>query len=324
MKAVRIHEFGDPDVIRIDDIDRPRPREKQILVKVAGSSVNPVDLSLRSGEMKLIAQFQLPKTLGFELAGEIVECGSGVTSFLPGDRVVAMTGMAASAAAEYCCVDQENATLLPDELAWPEAAAVPLAGATALQALRGIAHLRKGQRLLINGASGGVGSYAVQIAKLLEAHVTAVCSEERFDHVRQLGADETFDYKTQDLSELGEKFDIVFDAAAKLSVDKIKGLVHHGGHAVTTRPAPKQVVESLVERLRGSFKLSFMMVRPRAGDIALLMRLLKEGRLQPCLAKTFPLEQAADAHRHLEDESVPGKIVLVSSAEAEDNPSGTE
>lgn len=310
MKAARIHNFGDAEVIRVEEASRPRPSSKQILVKVAASSLNHIDLSLRQGEMKALTRFQLPKTLGFDLTGEVVECGSAVTSFWTGDRVAAMTGLAAGAAAEYCCVDQDNAVRLPDGIDWVDGAATLLAGSTALQAQRGIAHLREGQRVLINGASGGVGGYGVQLAKRAGARVTAVCRESHFEHVVALGADATIDYQKQPLEEIGEKFDVIFDAAAKLGMEQAKSLAHNGGRVVTTRAEPRQVVESLVERFRGSFKMSFMMVKPRPNDMALLLRFLQAGELKPCVVRTFDLEQIAEAHRYLENESVAGKVVV--------------
>jgi NADPH:quinone reductase-like Zn-dependent oxidoreductase len=311
MKAARIHQFGGPDVIQIDEIERPRPQGSQLLLRVAGSSLNHIDLSLRAGELKFLTQFQMPKTLGFDVVGEVVECGPAVTSFLPGDRVAAMTGVAAGGAAEFCCVAQNSATLVPDAVGWADAAAIPLAAATALQGLRGLGHLRAGQQVLINGASGGVGSFAVQLAKLYGAEVTAVCREGHFDHARELGADALLDYQKHDWADLRTKFDVVFDAAAKLGMEQVKALVQHGGQVVTTRPEPKQVVESLFERFRGSFQMHFMLTKPRGGDFALLLRLVDEGRLKPCVAKTFPLAEAAAAHRYLEEESVAGKVVLL-------------
>jgi len=311
MKAARIHQFGGPERVRIDEIDRPRPKARQILLKVGAGSLNHIDLSVRAGELKFLNHFQMPMTLGFDVAGEIVECGAGVTSFLAGERVAAMTGLAAGGAAEYCCVNQNQAARLPDGIAWADAAALPLAGATALQALRGLSHLRKGQSVLINGAAGGVGGFAVQLAKLYGAEVTAVCGEPHFEHVRGLGADVVLDYHKSPLVDHGHKFDVVFDAAAKLGMEQVKALVHHGGSVVTTRPEPRQMLQSIVERFRGSFKMHFMLTKPRANDFALLLRLAADGRLKTCVAKTFPLAEAAEAHHFFEATSVAGKVVLL-------------
>ena len=311
MKAARIHQFGGPEVIQIDHIERPRPKGSQILLKVGASSLNHIDLSLRSGELKFLTQFQMPKTIGFDVAGEIVECGPAVTGFLPGERVAAMTGLAAGGAAEYCCVEQESAARVPDGVGWADAAAIPLAAATALQALRGLGNLRQGQRVLINGASGGVGGFAVQLAKLFGADITAVCRESHFDYVRALGADAVMDYQKDSLAGLGEKFDIVFDAAAKLETEQVKALVRHGGHVVTTRAEPRKIMESFVERFRGTFQTHFMLTKPRGGDFAFLLGLVEQGRLKPCVAKTFPLTETAEAHRYFETQSVAGKVILL-------------
>lgn len=311
MKAARIHGFGGSEVVRVDDLPPPRPNEKQVLVKVGATSLNHIDLSLRRGELKVVTAFQLPRSFGFDVAGEVVECGAGVTGFLPGDRVAGMCGFAAGGAAEFCCVRQSRLARLPDGIDFPQAAAVPLAGATALQALRGLAHLRKNQSVLINGASGGVGSFAVQLAKLFGAEVTATCRPDFFAYVRSLGADAAVDYQPESLAGLGRRFDVVFDAAAKLGIDQSKALVEHGGHIVTTRPEPNQLVKSLLERLRGAFRMHFILAKPRGGDFAFLFRLMEEGRLKPCVSKTFPLAEAAEAHRYFEEESVAGKVVLV-------------
>jgi len=311
MKAARIHSFGDPEVILIDEIPPPQPKENQVLLKVAASSLNHIDLSIRAGEMKLLTQFKMPRTLGFDVAGEVMACGAGVTSFLPGDRVAGMTGLSSGGAAEFCCIRQSQVTRVPDAVSLLDAAAVPLAGATALQALRGFAHLRANQRVLINGAAGGVGSYAVQIAKIIGAHVTAVCRSEHFDHIRALGADHCIDYQNDSLTFAPEKYDVVFDAAAKLNVQQLNALVEHGGQFVTTRPGPNQLVESLIEFFRGAVHLHFILTKPRPGDFALLLRLIADGRLKPCIARSFPLVEAAAAHRFFETQSVAGKILLL-------------
>jgi NADPH:quinone reductase-like Zn-dependent oxidoreductase len=311
MKAARIHQFGGPERVRIDEIDRPRPKQRQILLKVGASSLNHIDLSVRAGELRFLNRFQMPMTLGFDVAGEIVECGAGVTAFLPGERVAAMTGLAAGGAAEYCCVSQDQAARLPEGISWADAAALPLAGATALQALRGLAHLRMGQSVLINGAAGGVGGFAVQLAKLYGAGVTAVCGEQHFAHVRSLGTDVVWDYQNVPLVDHGQKFDVIFDAAAKLDMEQVKALVHHGGSVVTTRPEPRQILQSIAERFRGSFKMHFMLTKPRANDFALLLRLVADGRLKTCVAKTFPLAETAEAHHFFEATSVAGKVVLL-------------
>ncbi len=279
--------------------------------QVAASSLNHIDLSVRAGELKMLTRFKMPRTLGFDVAGEVMACGAGVTSFLPGDRVAGMTGLSSGGAAEFCCIRQSQVARVPDEVTLVDAAAVPLAGATALQALRGFGHLRGNQRVLINGAAGGVGSYAVQLARIIGAHVTAVCRSDHFDYVRALGANQCIDYQSDPLTSAAEKFDVVFAAAAKLNVVQLKALVHHGGHFVTTRPGANQLVESLIGFLRGAVHLHFILTKPRSGDFALLLRLLADGRLMPCIARSFPLEEAGAAHRFFETESVAGKVMLV-------------
>jgi NADPH:quinone reductase len=314
MKMARIHGFGGPEMVQVDEVARPVPRERQVLLKVGACSLNHIDLSLRRGELKVPARLLLPRPFGFDVAGEVVECGAGVTGFLVGDRVAGMTSWAAGGSADYCRLHQSHAALLPDGIGWAEAAAVPLAAATALQALRGHAHLRHGQRILINGASGGVGGFAVQLAKIFGAHVTAVCRSEHFEYVRGLGADEVADYRDAPSGGAGaggRRFDVIFDAAAKLEMGQVKAWIHHGGHVVTTRPEPRQVMGGLLERVRGAFRMHIILTKPRGGDFAFLFRLVREGRLRPVVAKTFPLDDAAGAHRWFEEHSVAGKLVIL-------------
>lgn len=310
MKAARIHHFGGPEVIKVDDVPKPEAGDKEILVEIAASSINHIDLSLRAGEMKWLTKLTLPKTLGFDFAGTVVEVGDQVSGFSPGDRVVAMPGLGGGGAGEFATVNQGDAALLPEDVEWKNAAALPLAGATALQCLREYGRLRPGQSVLINGASGGVGSFAVQLAKYFGAEVTAVCREQHFEHVRRLGADHLVDYTQTDLAEEERRFDLVFDAAAKLEPEDLEALARHGGHAVSTRPQPKQFKTALLGRLTGSVKLHFMFTRPRPNDFALLIRLCREGRLKPCVARTFPLAELAEAHHYFENESIEGKIVV--------------
>jgi NADPH:quinone reductase-like Zn-dependent oxidoreductase len=214
MKAIVQREYGSPDTLRLEDVDRPDAGLGHVLVRVRAASVNAADWHVMRGDPKL-ARLQLglrrPKApvRGRDFAGEVAKVGTGVSHVLPGDEVYGETGMTDGAFAEYVRAPAGQVAPKPDGLTFEEAAALPLAGCTALQALRDVARVQPGQRLLVNGASGGVGTFAVQIGKALGTHVTAVCSTRNLDLMRSLGADAVVDYTTEDALAAGERFDVV-------------------------------------------------------------------------------------------------------------------
>ena len=323
MKAARIHNYGEAEVIRLDEIERPRPGEKQIVIKMRGSSLNHVDLSVRAGELKLITQFQLPKTLGFDLVGEVAECGAGVTSFLKGQRVAAMTGMAAGGAAEYCCVDQDQAARLPEGLEWAEAAAAPLAGCTALQALRDSGGLAPGERVLVWGASGGVGHFAVQIAGVLGAsRVDAVASGRNAAMLAGLGADAVADYTKQEVPE--GPYDLIIDTVATASMRTLRSMLAEGGRVVTVGSvAGTGLLGPAAALLRRVVAAKFLRMNHRGAiakvahdDLVQLASWLEDGRIAPVVHHAGALEDVAGAVRELEAGHVAGKLTIAVSADA--------
>src|SRR3954467_7039422 len=216
MKAIVQREYGSPDTLRLEDVDRPDAGPGHVLVRVRAASVNAADWHVMRGDPKL-ARLQLrvrrPKASirGRRFAGEVVEAGVGVSHVLPGDEVYGETGMTDGAFAEYVCAPADHVAPKPNGLTFEEGAAVPLAGCTALQALRDVARVQPGQRLLVNGASGGVGTFAVQIGKALGAHVTGVCSTGNVELVRSLGADDVVDYTAEDVVSARQRFDVILD-----------------------------------------------------------------------------------------------------------------
>src|SRR3954451_22997505 len=234
MKAIVQREYGSPDTLRLEDVDRPDAGPGQVLVRVRAASVNAADWHVMRGDPKL-ARLQLgvrrPKAAvrGRDFAGEVAEVGAGVTHVEPGDEVFGETGMADGAFAEYVRAPAGQVAPNPAGLTFEQAAAVPLAGCTALEGLRDVARVQPGQRLLINGGSGGVGTVAVQIGKALGAQVTAVCSTRNVDLVRSLGADDVIDYTTDDVVSAGRRFDVVLDLVGNRTLSELRRvLTEHG------------------------------------------------------------------------------------------------
>lgn len=312
MRAVRFHRFGDPTVLQIDQLERPQPQGDQVLLKVHGSSINYSDLGLRRGELKVVSFWRLPLTPGFDVAGEIVACGPEVTAFMPGDKVYALLGLQAGGFAEYVCVSQEKLGKTPQTISLLEAAAVPLAGLTALQALRGKAHLhlREGQHVLVNGASGGVGSFAVQIAKAYHCRVTAVAGEGKLDYVRQLGADQVLDYKQVDFTQQPEQWDVVFDAAGNRDFSEVRRVLPPEGVMVSTRTSPQGVLASVTSAVGSGPGFSFLMTNDRGQDLDFLSTMIDKGQVRVPVDRVFTMEEAVAAHQYAEGKEAKGKVVV--------------
>jgi 2-desacetyl-2-hydroxyethyl bacteriochlorophyllide A dehydrogenase len=310
MRAARFHTFGDPSVLRIEQVAQPRPKHDEVLIRVAATSVNGADLGARQGHTRLIHARRMPMIPGYDVAGEVVECGPRVTSFMPDERVFGLVGLAAGGSAEYICVAQRKLARVPERIRLSEAAAVPLAGLTALQGLRARGQAQAGQRVLIIGAAGGVGSFAVQLAKVLGCHVTAVCRTSKVDLVAGLGADEVIDYTKHDYTARSETWDLVFDASGVQEFDHVQGVLNNHGVMVGTRGSPKSLLAAMRTRLHGGPRFAFFVTRASGHDLALLARLIDQGRLRTVVDRIFPLEEVADAHRYVEGGNARGKVVV--------------
>jgi len=310
MRAVRFHTYGDPSVLQVDDVPQPQPKGDEVLVRVHGSSLNNADVGARSGFSRFIHSRNMPMIPGYDIAGEVVGCGPTVTAFVPGDRVFALTGLSASGQAEYVCIAQSKLARAPQQISLTEAAAVPLAGLTALQALRGKAHLQVGQRVLINGATGGVGSFGVQIAKALGCTVTAVCSGTKRDVAVTLGADDVIDYKQADFTTGSQRWDVVFDAAGNRSFRDVWRVLTPRGVMVTPRGVPNNLLPAVLGAVGIGPRYTFLITKASGQDLALLANLIDGGKIKPFVDRTFSIDQIQDAHRYFEAGKTRGKVVV--------------
>ncbi|NBC17287.1 MAG: zinc-binding dehydrogenase, partial [Bacteroidetes bacterium] len=267
MTACVVQEYGAADVLAITRRPRPVPGDDEVLIGVRAAALNPVDVQLRKGQFRLFTRFSPPFVLGSDVAGTVVAVGESVSGFIPGDAVYGMLPTTqAGGYAEYAVLRTDQLAPMPAGCSFEEAAAVPLAALTVIQALRDLAGLQAGQTVLINGASGGVGTVALQIAKAYGAHVTGVCSFRNVELCTRLGADHVIDYTKTDVRALDERFDVVFDVHGTLPFPRARRLLHRGGVHVTTIPSPQnylQQARTLLSRTRSKV----VVVQPSATDL---------------------------------------------------------
>ena len=312
MKAAVIYSYGAPDVFQMAEVEQPAIKSDQMLVKVFASSVNPIEWKMREGMLKFLTGSRFPITLGFDVSGEVVEIGEQVTRFKPGDLIYArMDQLTGGAYAEYAAVAEKVAALKPTTMTHEEAAAVPLAGMTALQALRDEGEFKAGQKVLINGASGGVGTYAVQVASVLGAsEITGVCSGKNADLVKSLGADSVIDYDQQDFTKGATKYDVVFDVVGNRSLAECKSVLQPQGAYVTTQPFPGNYLKSFLSILLPGQKYKIILLKSNSSDLEYLKAQIEAGKIRSVIDKTYPLEKIAAAHTYAEDEHTVGKNVI--------------
>lgn len=322
MKAVRIHEFGGPEVLKIEDIARPVPAPDEILVRVYASGVNPVDWGIREGGNDVLRPYlTLPMTIGWDAAGIVEEIGSEVTTFQKGDAVYGEPNFPGDGSyAEYCAAKASQFALKPKTISFNEAAGVPLAGLTAWTALFEQGKLRPGQRILIQGASGGVGGFAVQFAKAKGAYVIGTASASNLEYVKQLGADEVLDYRSQRVEELVHDVDVVLEASPlRDNAERLKtvAVLKDGGIFVTVNldfPFNEEVTAALAKK-NATGELSAN--QPRQEWLTEMAELIDAGKVKVLISQVFPLEQVADAHRESATLRVRGKLVLEVRKEGE-------
>ena len=314
MKAMIYHEYGSPDQLDLGEMEKPLIKEDEVLVEVQASSLNWLDWHFLTGTpylARIMAGVLKPKykILGIDFAGRVEAVGSTVTQFNIGDDVFGSTSHGCFA--EYVGVTEEEVVSKPTNITFGEAAAVPGAAIPALQALRDHGQLQPGQKVLINGASGGLGTFAVQIAKAMEAEVTGVCSTRNLDMVRSIGADHVIDYAQEDYTQNIGQYDLIFDAVAKRSFLDSKPALKPRGIYVTT-------AFSLVLALKGSWNsmigdqkmIPLPPKPPNQSDLELLKELLESGSVKPVIDRTYPLSEVPEALRYLETDHVRGKIVI--------------
>jgi len=311
MKAAFFRRYGSSEVLEVGDREPPALAAGGCLVKVLATSVNPIDWKLRRGMLRLIKRIKFPFVPGADICGEVMEVEPGVKGFQVGDRVYGMLDITAGGGcAEHAVIPETAAALCPEELSNQEAAALPLVGLAAIQVLRDRGHLGQDDRLLIIGASGGVGHVAVQIGKALGAHVTAVCSTKNVDWVAGLGADRVIDYKTASYQEEGQTYNVIFDVAAVDSYPGCSKLLSPHGVYVTTLPGPGIALYSLALRLFSKRRAYFFEVDPSRKDLEYLSQLVKEHGLRPKVEETYSLGEVKAAQERSESGGVAGKLVL--------------
>lgn len=308
MKALAIRQYGGPEQLQIMETALPKPGRGEVLVRIHAAGVNPVDYKIRNGSLSWITGRKFPKILGGDIAG-VVEQAEKDSVYKPGDRVFAMLSMKGGGYAEFVTVKETQLCLIPEVISMQDAAATPLAALTALQGLRIGGEIGAGDKILINGASGGVGSFAVQLAKAMGAHVTAVCSGKNVDFVKTLGADEVIDYTKQDFTDTDNNFKKVFDAVAKSSFNKCKSIMDEDGTYITTLPSPGIFLHKILNILRKQ-KAAAVLAKPLGTDLTYIADLMNKGVVQVYVQKAFPLAEGAEAHKLIETERVQGKIVL--------------
>lgn len=307
MQAMQYLKYGGPENLAMGDIPDVEPGPQQVKILVKASSVNPIDWKLFSTNLRWLIPVRLPAVPGFDVAGEILAVGQKVKDCNVGQRVYGfLDSRSGGASASYAIADHKCLALIPDKLDFTAAAAIPLAGSTALQALRDKGALRKGHRLLLVGAAGGVGHLALQIAKAMGAHVTAVSSGRHLDFVKSLGADTALDYEQHADFSPGGPYDVILDLVGHRPWRFWKKLLTIGGRYVTTVPSPKLYLTSLFAQNR----LKFVMVKPRREDLLVLNSWIESDQLRPTICEVFPLIDLEKAHRQSQAGHGRGKIVI--------------
>jgi NADPH:quinone reductase-like Zn-dependent oxidoreductase len=315
MRAAVIDRYGGVDGFAIREVETPAPGPGQLLVRVRAAGVNPVDWKIRQGSLRFVKPARFPLILGYDVAGEVEAVGAEVSAFEPGDPVFALVDSSHGGGyAEFVLVGEGAAAPKPERLSFEEAAAVPVAGLTALQALRDKGELAEGERLLVHGAAGGVGHLAVQIGKALGARVTGVASARNQEFLRELGAGRGIDYEQEDFRTDDETFHVIFDTVGTGSLRECDLILEEGGVYVTTAVGPVLFLQSVISGIGGLFgptrRSRSIIVKPSGPDLAQLGRLIDTGKLRPHVEEVFRLERVADAHSYSESGHVRGKLVI--------------
>jgi NADPH:quinone reductase-like Zn-dependent oxidoreductase len=319
MKAVVYHRFGPPEVLQYEDLETPTPRDDEILIRVRAASVNPLDWRLVKGEpylARLMMGIPRPKVMrpGVDVAGEVVAVGGSVTRFGPGDEVF---GTCRGAFAEYGCASESALVTKPANVTFEQAAAVPVAAYTALQALRNKGCVRPGQRVLVNGASGGVGTFTVQIAKAFGGEVTGVCSTRNVEMVRSIGADHVIDYTQEDFTRSGRRYDLIIDSAGNHPLSACRRALEPSGTYVMVGGPYRGWIDFLARLIQvpvlsrlSSQKLTMVMAKGNQEDLALLRDLMAEGKVTPVIDRRYALSEVPEAISYLEEGHARGKVVI--------------
>ena len=321
MRAITYTEYGPPDVLQFTEVAKPTPKDDEVLIRIRAASVNPLDWHLMRGEpfiVRLMFGGMLkPKVtrLGRDVSGLVEAVGKNVAQFKPGDEVF---GACRGTFAEYVCAPEDRLALKPANISFEYAAAVPVAAITALQGLRDKGRIQRGQKVLVDGASGGVGTFAVQIAKSFRAEVTAVCSTSKVDTARAIGADHVIDYTRTDFTRSGKRYDLILGANAYHSIFDYRRALSQKGIYVGAgggggQSIPSILLEMLLQSLLsliGSKKMCNMMAHINKADLDFLKDLLDAGKIVPVIDRRYPLSDVAEALRYLEEGHAKGKVVI--------------
>jgi NADPH:quinone reductase-like Zn-dependent oxidoreductase len=320
VKAAVYSRYGPPDVVQIKDVEKPVPRDNEVLIKVHAASANPLDWHFMRGTpyfVRILAGLRKPKDtrLGVDVAGKIEEVGSSVTQFKPGDEVF---GSCRGAFAEYACTSESALVMKPANVTFEQAAAVPVAAFTALQGLRDKGHIQPGHKVLINGAAGGVGTLAVQIAKSFGKNVTGVCSTRNADMVRSIGADHVVDYTQEDFTKSGQRYDLFFDCVGNHSLSACRGvLTSQGIYIAVGGPGGRWMMGPLTRAITApvlsqfvSQKLVMVLAKPNQKDLTVVRDLMEAGGATPVIDKRYRLSEVVNAIRYLEEGHARGKVII--------------
>jgi len=323
MKAIVCTDYGPPDVLQVREVEKPTPKHNEVLVRIRATTVSAADCELRRFDfpgwvwlpIRLWFGLRRPRrpVLGQELAGDIEAIGEDVRSLRKGDRVFAATGISLGAHAEYICLREapEGGAIatMPSNLSYEEAAAVPYGGGEALQFLRK-GNIRSGQKVLVNGAGGSFGTFAVQLAKVFGAHVTAVDSTPKLEMLHSIGADQVIDYTREAFTDSGETYDVIFDVVRNSPTHRMLGCLRENGCYLTANPGLSQLVLALWASIMSSKKVVIGVPSGTNEDLAYLGELIDAGKIRPVVDRRFPLEQMAEAHRYAESGQKMGNIVI--------------
>ncbi len=318
MKAIVYEKYGPPDVLQLKKVEKPTPKDNEVLIRVYATTVTPSDGMMRRGESfigRIILGFRKPrgkfKILGTELAGEIESVGKDVTRFKKGDQVYGFRGFGTGAYAEYKCMPEEGSLAIkPANMTYTEAAAVVDGASTALFFLRDKANIQGGEKVLINGASGSIGTFAVQLAKQFGAEVTGVCSSTNLELVKSLGADKVIDYTKEDFTKSDETYDIIFDTVSKSSFSRCKDSLKQNGRYLVTVIGLAPLVQTLWTGVIGSKKVIFALSIEKTEALIFIKELIEAGKIKSVIDRRYPLEQIAEAHRYVDPGHKKGNVVI--------------
>jgi NADPH:quinone reductase-like Zn-dependent oxidoreductase len=322
VKAIVHTQYGPPDELQLKEVEKPVPKDNEVLIKIHATTVTTTDCNMRNLTfvpkaflLPMRVQFGLLKPnnnrTGFDLAGDVEAAGRDVTRFKKGDQVFGTTEPASGAHAEYICLPEDAVlTTKPANMTYEQAATIPVIGNTALHFIRDMGSIQAGQRVLINGASGGIGTFAVQIAKYYGAQVTGVCSTRNVEWVKSLGADQVIDYTKEDFTKTGQTYDVIFDAVGKSSFSRCRSSLKEEGLYLVTVPKLTVLLQMALPSMTGSKKVKMEGAPAKLENLVFLKELIEAGKLRTVIDRHYPLEQTAEAFRYVEKGHKKGHVVI--------------